>query len=185
MPFVLIGTEGMSKVLGEEPTDPADRLGDAPGNEGMRWNGWACAESNINGDADIPTEVLVGTGVSEEEMREALRAIEQAAKPRTKCCFGVGYLGPLCLLVWWLDMLECWQGMISSLWMKPLIKATHEACVQQTQRFTGKSSKPRFSVVTSKDAVTMYQITGFIPTSSKVTYDRAFVRLEWDDAHVP
>ena len=67
---------------------------------------WVCCGfNNIQSDCDIPNETLAAIMLTEAELRSVMVEVSEALARRTRCCWKLGYLGPIMLVIWWLDMI--------------------------------------------------------------------------------
>ena len=59
----------------------------------------------VDPEVSIPTASLEAVGITEEECRAMLRDVAETLNSRSRCCWNLGWLGPIMLIFWWLDLI--------------------------------------------------------------------------------
>mmetsp|Transcript_31784 Transcript_31784/g.46740 ORF Transcript_31784/g.46740 Transcript_31784/m.46740 type:complete len:207 (-) Transcript_31784:128-748(-) len=76
-----------------------------------------------DGSCEIPP-VLTSSGVTDKEIRALLVEVSDIWAERSSCCWRWGYLGPIFLVVWWLDqiLLQCRLGLTKFICIFPFYR---------------------------------------------------------------
>lgn len=113
-----IGCNAVSKPHSErDPWPPVDMVTMKP----CVCNGF----NNLKADSKIPYESLAATGLSEAEVRSVMREVSDELASRSRCCWKWGFLGPIMLIIWWLDVIlqQCGCGITMCLCQWPAMNA--------------------------------------------------------------
>ncbi len=63
-----------------------------------------CGMNEFRSDSVIPAQTVAASGLTEEDIRSVMREVSAALARRTSCCWKWGWLGPIMLIIWWLDI---------------------------------------------------------------------------------
>jgi len=95
--------------------------------------------NNLDVEANIPKETITKSGLSEEEIRAVMRDVSELLK-RKSCCWKWGWLGPIMLVIWWLDMFlqQCHCGITLFLCQRPAMEEVKNILRDHNERLKGK-----------------------------------------------
>ena len=96
--------------------------------------------NNLDVDANIPKETITKSGLSEEDIRAVMRDVSELLERKSSCCWKWGWLGPIMLVIWWLDMFlqQCHCGITLFLCQRPAMEEVKNVLREHNERLKGK-----------------------------------------------
>eukprot|EP00420_Gonyaulax_spinifera_P032742 CAMPEP_0197879014 /NCGR_PEP_ID=MMETSP1439-20131203/7236_1 /TAXON_ID=66791 /ORGANISM="Gonyaulax spinifera, Strain CCMP409" /LENGTH=185 /DNA_ID=CAMNT_0043498489 /DNA_START=111 /DNA_END=668 /DNA_ORIENTATION=- len=102
-----------------------------------------CGFNSLDADSEIPQASLAASGLSEEEVRDAMKEVSDVLKRRTCCCWRWGFCGPIMCFIWWLDMCtqQCKCGLTKCCCQDPALREIDEVLEEHSQKLQSKGVK--------------------------------------------
>ena len=130
--------------------------------------------NNLDDEAEIPMETITMSGLTEEEIRTVMRDVSEVLERKSSCCWKWGWLGPIMLVIWWLDMiLQQWHmGITLFLCQRPAMEEVKKILRKHNKLLKGKCT---LSIV--QDECTA---TTFTDTMNTIYFDSWLIEIKGD-----
>jgi hypothetical protein len=99
----------------------------------------------LNDRQPIPLDTLQASGLTQDDINGVIRDVSACVTARASCCWKFRYLGPLCVVIGWLDMTfaQCSCGIVRCCCAEPAIAELKEIQNQTPENTNLKMHDPR------------------------------------------